>query len=279
MKLGVHVSIAGRIYEAIDRARELGCQTMQMFSRNPRGWAAAKLVPEDVEEFKKRRKASRITPLAVHIPYLINLGSPEKGLWKRSIQAYVEDIIRADKLGAEYFVTHLGSHKGKGPEQGIDRFAKGLNIAIQRSKPRLMILLENTAGQGDSMGHKFEQIKAIIDKTKNKKKLGICFDTCHAYAAGYDVATKKGLEQTLKQVDKTVGIKNIKLIHANDAKGPLGSHLDRHEHIGKGKIGLAGFKIFVNHPKLKDLPYILETPKKDPKWDPMNMAALRKLAK
>lgn len=281
MRIGVHVSIAGKIYQAVDRAKELGCDTMQIFSRNPRGWAVSKLIPEDVEEFKKRRKQGKIAPLVVHIPYLINLGSPEEGLWKKSIQAYIDDIIRADKLSAEYFVTHLGSHKGKGIDAGIKRFAEGLNIAVEKSKPKLMILLENTSGAGDSMGHKFGQIQAIIEKVevKVKNKLGICFDTCHAYAAGYDIATKKGLEETLKEADETVGIKSIKLIHANDCKGPLGCHLDRHENIGKGKIGLEGFRNFVNNPKLRGLPYILETPKKDPKWDPMNIATLRKLAK
>ena len=277
MRLGVHVSIAGKIYEAVDRAKALNCECMQIFSRNPRGWQAAKLDKADVEEFKKRRKEAGITPLVVHIPYLINLASPEDRLYEKSIQAYLEDIRRADLLSAEYFVTHLGSHKGKGRDLGIDRFARALDKIIKELKPKVKILLENTSGSGNWLGGDFEDIAEIMTKSHQKDKLGLCFDTCHAYAAGYDIKNKKGLDETLKKIDKLIGIKKLKLIHINDSKGDLGSHLDRHQHIGKGKIGRDGFKLILHHPKLRDLPYVLETPKEDVKSDPMNLKTVRSI--
>ena len=277
MRLGVHVSIAGKIYEAVDRAKALNCECMQIFSRNPRGWQAAKLDKADVEEFKKRRKEAGITPLVVHIPYLINLASPEDRLYKKSIQAYLEDIRRADLLSAEYFVTHLGSHKGKGRDLGIDRFARALDKIIKELKPKVKILLENTSGSGNWLGGDFEDIAEIMTKSHQKDKLGLCFDTCHAYAAGYDIKNKKGLDETLKKIDKLIGIKKLKLIHINDSKGDLGSHLDRHQHIGKGKIGRDGFRLILHHSKLRNLPYVLETPKEDIKSDPMNLKTVRSI--
>jgi len=279
MRLGLHVSIAGKIYESVERARALGCETMQIFSRNPRGWAAAKLITEDVVELKRLRREAGITPLVIHIPYLINLASPEEGLWRKSVQAYIEDIERADALGAEYFVTHLGSHRGRGEEYGIKRFSDGLNTAIEKTRPKTMILLETTSGSGDSLGYKFEHIKEIIANVKSKKSVGVCLDTCHVYTAGYDIAAKDGLEETLTEFDSLIGIEKLRVVHLNDSKGALGSRLDRHEHIGKGRIGLNGFKIFLNHPKLRALPYILETPKDNPKWDKMNLKTVRDLCK
>ncbi|KPK41805.1 MAG: hypothetical protein AMJ78_04515 [Omnitrophica WOR_2 bacterium SM23_29] len=279
MKLGVHVSIAGHIYEAVDRAAQLRCDTFQIFSRNPRGWAVTKLDPKDAEEFKRRRKEKSIAPVVVHIPYLINLCSPEENLWKRSVNAYIEDIKRADMLGAEYFVTHLGSHKGKGEEFGISRFSSGLNEAIKKTEPKLMILLENTAGSGNWLGYKFEHLKTIIDKIKDKKHIGICLDTAHTFESGYDVKTKAGLDSTLRKIDSIVGLDKIKVIHLNDSKTAFGSHADRHWHIGKGEIGMNGMSLILNHPKLKGLPFILETPKKDLKDDRTNLATVRKLAK
>ncbi len=277
MRLGVHVSIAGKIYEAVDRAKALNCECMQIFSRNPRGWQATKLDKADVEEFKKRRKEADITPLVVHIPYLINLASPEDRLYEKSIQAYLEDIRRADLLSAEYFVTHLGSHKGKGRDLGIDRFARALDKIIKELKPKVKILLENTSGSGNWLGGDFEDIAEIMTKSHQKDKLGLCFDTCHAYAAGYDIKNKKGLDETLKKIDRLIGINKLKLIHINDSKGDLGSHLDRHQHIGKGKIGRDGFRLILHHPKLRDLPYVLETPKEDIKSDPMNLKTVRSI--
>lgn len=277
MLLGLHVSIAGRIDEAVDRAVALHINTMQIFSRNPRGWQAAKLKFEDVTAFKAKRLKAKIFPILVHIPYIINLSSPEECLWKRSIQSYAEDIKRADALGAEYFVTHLGSHRGKGEAFGIRRFAEGLNRAIAKAKPKLTVLLENTAGSGDGLGYKFEHLKAMISLIKEKSKVGVCLDTAHTFESGYDVKTKKGLDDTLLRFDKIVGLKRLKALHLNDSKSPYGSHVDRHWHIGKGEIGSAGIKLIINHPKLRNLPFVLETPKETEKSDPANLKKVREL--
>ncbi|MFA5334501.1 MAG: deoxyribonuclease IV [Candidatus Omnitrophota bacterium] len=279
MKLGVHVSIAGHIYEAVDRAAALGCNTFQVFSRNPRGWEALELDPEDAAEFKKRRKAKNISPVVVHIPYLINMCSPDEYLWRRSVDAYIEDIRRADMIGADYFVTHLGSPKEKGRDYGIARFSKGLNEAIARAKPKLMILLENTAGGGDSIGSKFEDIEEIINSVKDKGKVGVCLDTAHTFEAGHDDKTKAGLEALLKYIDSTVGLDKIKVIHFNDSMSEMGSHNDRHWHIGKGKIGAEGMERIVNVPEFRDCAFILETPKETEKSDKANLAAVRKMRK
>src|SRR3990167_9436837 len=337
MKLGVHVSIAGHIYEAVDRAAELGCNTFQIFSRNPRGWEALELNPSDAEEFKKRRKEKKISPVVVHIPYLINLCSGDDALWRKSVDAYIEDIKRADMLCADYFVTHLGSPKEKGRDYGIERFSKGMSAAIAKvpsrlrsdikradmlcadyfvthlgspkekgrdygierfskgmseaiakvqsrlsgTKPNLMILLENTAGGGDSIGSKFEDIAEIIKNVKAKTGIdvGMCLDTAHTFEAGFDDKTKEGLEAALKNIDSTVGLDKIKVIHFNDSLSEMGSHNDRHWHIGKGKIGAEGMKRIVNHPSLKDCAFILETPKDTERADKMNLAAVRKMRK
>jgi deoxyribonuclease-4 len=277
MRIGLHVSIAGRIDEAVDRAAALGCETIQIFSRNPRGWKSRPLVKDEVEEFKKKRKEKDIWPILVHIPYLINLATPKERLWKISINSYIDDIARTDSLSAEYFVTHLGAHTGSGEEAGLKRFCEGLSIAIKESNPKTMILLETCAGQGSSLGHKFEHIRYMLDNVK-VKNIGVCLDTCHVYAAGYDIATEGGLEGTLKKFDKIIGLKFLKAIHLNDAKGDLGSNLDRHQHIGKGKIKEAGMKRMLTHAKLADLPFVMETPKKRPKDDSMNIKTARRLS-
>jgi deoxyribonuclease-4 len=281
MRIGVHVSIAGHIYEAVDRAAALGCNAFQIFSRNPRGWDALGLDPKDAEDFKRRRKENKISAVVVHIPYLINLCSHDDALWRKSVSAYIEDLKRADMLEADYFVTHLGSPKEKGPEYGIERFSKGLIEALNKAKPRLTILLENTAGAGDGIGSRFEEIQAIIGKVEAKtgSKIGICFDTAHAFEAGFDDKTKEGLEAALKHIDSVIGLDRIKVVHFNDSMSDFESHYDRHWHIGKGKIGAEGLKRIINHPKLKDCAFILETPKETDRDDKMNLAAARKMVK
>lgn len=275
MRLGFHVSIAGSIYKAIDRAKEIGCETMQIFSRNPRGWQALRLKKRDVEEFKKRRRKGRIFPLFVHIPYLINLASPEKRLYSKSINAYIEDIIRSDLLGAEFFVTHLGSHVGDGEERGIQRFVSALDAIIEKADPKSTILLETQAGSGSSLGFRFEHIACIMNGIGRKEKLGICLDTQHIYAAGYDIAND--LDGVLEDFDSIIGLENLMAVHLNDSKSPLGSRIDRHEHIGKGKIGLKAFERILSHPALRHLPFIMETPKKTIKDDLRNMTAVKNL--
>ena len=278
MLLGVHVSTEGKIYEAVERAHQLGCNTMQIFSRNPQRWRDNFLEPKDIEEFKKRQDKLKIKPLFIHIPYLINLASPNPRLYEASIEAYIEDILEAGLLKADYIVTHMGSHKETSEEAGIKRLIDALNIILEKTKNSPVgIMLENTSGSGSWLGYKFSHQKEIIQGLKHKERISLCFDTAHAYLAGYDIATKDGLGKTLDEIDKLVGINFIKLIHLNDAKGALDSRHDRHEHIGKGTIGLEGMKRIVNHPKLSSLPFILETPKKSEEDDIMNLNTVRKL--
>ena len=278
MILGVHVSVSGKIYEAIDRAGELGCNTMQIFARNPQRWRNNSLEPGDINEFQKRQKVSKIKPIFIHIPYLINLASPNPRLYNASIEAYIEDILEAHTLKADYIVTHLGSYKETSEEAGIARLISALNIILEKTKAvNVGILLENTSGSGSWLGYKFSHQKEIIQGLKYKDRVGLCFDTAHAYLAGYDISTPEGLETTLDEIDELVGIKLIKLIHLNDAKDKLDSRHDRHEHIGQGKIGLQGMKRIINHPKLRNLPFILETPKKSEEDDRINLNTVRKL--
>ena len=280
MILGVHISGAGKIYETLDRAHALKCQTMQIFARNPQQWRATSLNPKDIEEFKRRRKKFHIDPVFIHISYLINLASPNPKLYQGSIRAYVEDMQDAQKLKADYIVTHMGSHKETSEDAGIKRLVAALNKILEKTRgSKVGILLENTSGSGSWLGYKFEHQKKILSGVKEKSRVGLCLDTAHAYLAGYDLRTKEGLAKMLDEIDKQVGLKLIKLIHLNDAYGALASHHDRHNHIGKGSIGLEGMKRIINHPKLKDVPMILETPKDDEKSDILNLALVRKLSK
>jgi len=280
MRIGLHVSIAGHIYESLERAKALGCDAMQIFSRNPRGWQVSEMPAADVAEFKRLRLKYGISPVVVHIPYIINLATPDWKLYEKSIDAYIEDMERADELGAEYFVTHLGSHIESGEEGGIGRFSKALAQILKRARPKTMILLENTAGSGSWIGYRFEHLKRIMDDVGSLSKgVGVCIDTAHTFEAGYDIRTKAGLDATLKKLDKLVGIERVKVVHFNDSLSELGSRVDRHQHIGKGNIGLAAMGRIINHPLLKDSAFIMETPKETDKDDKRNMAVTRKLIK
>lgn len=278
-RIGLHVSIAGGIYESLERARALGCNTMQIFSRNPRGWQASEFDPSDIGNFRSLKKEYDIAPVAVHIPYIINLATPIDGLYKKSITAYMEDVARADALGAEYFVTHLGSHVGTGENKGIRRFGDALNQIINKAKPKTMILLENTAGSGSCIGYRFEHIERIIDELDHPERVGVCLDTAHTFESGYDIKTKAGLEKTLKEFDKLVGLDKIKVVHFNDSLSTLGSHVDRHQHIGKGNIGLPALKRIINNPKLENAAFIMETPKETEMDDKKNLAMAKELIK
>ncbi len=281
MILGVHVSGVARLDQTLDVAHKLKCQTMQIFARNPLQWRGAEaLDPEDVEKFKLKRKKFHIDPVFIHISYLINLASPDPRLYHGSIRAYIEDIKDAERLNADYIVTHMGSHKETSEGEGIKRLIQALNEIIEATKDsKVGILLENTSGSGSWLGYKFEHQTAIVAGLKDKARVGLCIDTAHAYLAGYDLSTKDGLSRMLAEIDTGVGLGMIKLIHLNDAHGKLGSHHDQHDHIGKGGIGLEGLKRIINHPKLKHIPMILETPKDDAKSDATNLALVRKLSK
>ena len=278
-RIGVHVSIAGHIWESLERARGLGCNAMQIFSRNPRSWQAEELNSADVERFKKLKAQYDISPVAVHIPYIINLATPDDTLYKRSIIAYMEDLERTDLLGIEYFVTHLGSHVGSGEDAGIKRFSGALDGIIKKAKPKATVLLENTAGSGSWIGYRFEHIRRIIDGIRYAGRVGVCLDTAHTFEAGYDIKTKNGLDKTLKEFDRFVGTDLIKVVHLNDSLSPFGSRVDRHHHIGKGNIGMDAMKRIINHPKLKQAAFILETPKESDKDDLRNLAIVKKMAK
>ncbi len=276
-RIGVHVSIAGKIWESLERAKALGCNTMQIFSRNPRLWQASEFDPSDIENFKKLKADYDIAPVAVHIPYIINLATPIDGLYKKSMAAYIEDIARADALGVEYVVTHLGSHVGTGEDKGIRRFGDALNQIINKTRPKTMILLENTAGSGSCIGYRFEHIERIIDELDHPERVGVCLDTAHTFESGYDIKTKKGLEKTLKDFDKLIGLDKIKVVHFNDSLSTIGSHVDRHQHIGKGNIGLVAMKRIINHPGLKDAAFIMETPKETDMDDRRNIKTVKRL--
>jgi deoxyribonuclease-4 len=278
-RIGVHVSIAGKIWESLERAKALGCNTMQIFSRNPRGWQAAEFDPSDIKIFRKLKTDYDIAPVAVHIPYIINLATPVDGLYKNSMIAYMEDLARVDVLSAEYLVTHLGSHVGTGEDKGIERFSSALNQIINKARPDAMILLENTAGSGSCIGYKFEHIRRIIEGLDHPEKAGVCLDTAHTFESGYDIKSKAGLEKTLKKFDRLVGIDKIKVVHFNDSLSTIGSHVDRHQHIGKGNIGLEAMGRIINHPKLKAAAFIMETPKNTDKDDRMNLKIARKMVK
>ncbi len=278
MLLGVQVSTQGKIYEALERAHQLGCNTMQIFSRNPQRWRDSPLAPEDIAEFNRRQEKLKIRPLFIHIPYLINLASPNPRLYNASIDAYIEDILEAHTLRADYIVTHMGSHKETSERSGLKRLTQALNAILDSTKAvKVGILLENTAGSGSWLGYKFSHQKEVIQGLNNRERVGLCLDTAHAYLAGYDIATKEGLGKMLDEIDKLVGVSFLKLIHLNDAKDKLNTHRDRHEHIGKGFIGLEGMRRIINHPELRNVPFILETPKKSEEDDRVNLQTVKKL--
>ena len=277
MRLGFHVSISGGFALAVQRAYEIGCTTMQIFSRNPRGWTVKPLDPADVAEFKRLRAQWDIGPVFVHTNYLINLASPKPDLYERSIEQFVVDLERTEKLGAEYLVTHLGSASGQEPGWMIDRVAGALNMAMKLHQPRATILLENTAGEKGDVGYELAQVQAVIGKLTDASPIGICYDTCHGFAAGYDIRTEQAVDGLAQEIDATVGLARLKGIHLNDCLRDFASRVDRHWHIGEGKIGEDGMRLFLNHRSFKDIPKIMETPKETEEDDPRNLTRVRSL--
>ena len=268
MKVGCHVSISGSIDKSIDNAVERECSAFQIFTRNPRGWHAKDLTKEDIDLFKSKLKESKIDRLATcaHMPYLPNLATPKNDGFEKSVKTLINEVERCAQLGIPYLVTHLGSHLGTGEEAGIKKLVEALTKAGQ-TKNDVMILLENTAGQKNSVGSDFEQLGEIFKQLKPEKKFGVCLDTCHAFVAGYDLRTEEKVKETFKEFDKHVGIKNLKILHLNDARGELGCNLDRHYHLGLGGIGEEGIKSVVKFANKKKIPIILETPIDDDRDD------------
>lgn len=277
MKLGFHVSISGGFAKSVERASELGCTCMQIFSRNPRGWTVKPLEKDDVAAFKKLREKLDIGPVFVHTNYLINLASSRLDLYEKSIEQFVIDLERTETLGAEYLVTHLGSASGQSEEWMIERVANALNMAMKLHKPQATILLENTAGEKGDVGYTLEQVQEVIARLSDTAYVGICYDTCHGFAAGYDIRTQEGVNALADKIVSTVGLARLKGMHLNDCLKELNSRVDRHWHIGEGTIGLEGFKLLLNHPVFKDVPKVMETPKKTEEDDPKNMKVARSL--
>jgi deoxyribonuclease-4 len=280
MYLGVHVSISGKIADSIDRAASLGCTAMQIFSRNPRQWRSLNLTSEDAAEFRRRRKDSGIGAVAVHVPYLINLATSYDVLYRKSVQAYIEDIREAHRLGAEYFVTHMGSYKNSTLPAGVAQFIKALDEIFEATKGiKVRLLLENTAGSGHWLGATFEHHRRIFEGVKDSSRLGVCLDTAHLFGAGFDIRKPDVFDKVIVDIETKLGKRALKVVHLNDSAAGLGSLADHHAHIGKGEIGLKSFKHIVNHPGLRDAALILETPKDTPRADRMNLSRVRKLIK
>jgi len=279
MPLGAHMSIAGGIYKAMERGQSIGCESIQIFTKNPRQWAARQLSDEDVLLFKQHREETGIHPIVAHDSYLINLASPKEELWHKSLESFAGELDRCGRLGIPYLVMHPGSHGIDGVEMGLQRVAEAFDLLFERSSGEaIMVLLETTAGHKHSLGSSFEQLARIIELVERKERLGICFDTCHAFAAGYELRTRQGYERTFKELDQAVGLSRLKAFHLNDSKQDLDSHVDRHEQIGKGYLGLEPFRMILNDPRFRGLPMLLETPKgKDMAEDVENLAVLRSL--
>jgi len=277
VRVGVHVSIAGSLDLAVDRAKETGCDVFQMFSRNPRGWGYKPLSDNDCVIYKEKIRTAGIIPVD-HMPYLPNLASPKPDIYEKSIEALIAELERCEQLGIPYLITHLGHHLGDGIAGGRARVISAINTALGESDTTVTLLLENTAGEKNSVGSSFEHIRGIIDGIENHTRTGVCFDTCHAFAAGYELRTKTGLAETLAQFEEHIGIRNLKIIHLNDTKGERGSGLDRHEHIGMGLIGENGFRNILHHPVLSALPLICETPVDERRDDVGNITKVRELA-
>jgi len=279
LRIGIHTSIAGDIAGALDLAHGVGANALQIFSSSPRMWARgpARIADAEAARFRERSKELGLGPLVIHDNYLINLASPNPVLRTRSVQAFHQELVRALALGADFLVAHPGSGRESDKNTAIQSIAQGLKHATRGLKlGDLVILLENTAGQGTSVGSRFEELKGILDACPGLP-LGICIDTAHTFAAGWDLRTADGLESTLQAMDRTVGLDRVAVVHVNDSKTPLGSRVDRHEHIGKGKIGLEAFGRILNHPLLVGRAFILETPIDKPGDDRRNVAALWKL--
>ena len=275
--VGLHISAAGSLDLAFDRAQELGATTFQIFTRNPNQWKFKPLEDEVVSLFKEKRKRSGFRRIVDHMPYLPNLASSEKSTMKISRYTLGEETKRCDSLGIDYLVMHLGSHLGRGAAVGIANIAGGVNEAVAGSEGETVILLENMAGQKNCVGARFEEIRSILDRVKEGDRVGVCLDSCHAFASGFDLRNGEAVANTMGLFDEIVGLDRLKVIHLNDSKGALGSRLDRHENIGEGKIGRAGMRTFLHYPGVGEGPIIMETPYEDVKTMEKSIKLVRSL--
>jgi len=273
------MSIAGGLHLAFARIQEVQGEALQIFTSNQRQWRTIPLTPEMVADFQQHWEKNGHMPVAAHDSYLINLAAPDSDQLEKSVGAFADELRRAATLGIPFLITHPGSHLGRGSDVGLERFVGNLDRAITRSKvSEVKVLLETTAGQGTNLGSSFEQIACILSQSTYGDGLGVCFDTAHAFAAGYDIRTLETYEDTFSRFDRIIGLERLEFFHINDSKRPLGSRVDRHEHIGKGEIGLSAFRLLLNDPRFQQHPMVLETPKgKDLKEDKENLRVLRSL--
>lgn len=281
MLLGAHMSIAGGTFNAFLHGEKYGCTTIQIFTKSSNQWRARELTDEESEKFHAEQKRTSINPVIAHDSYLINLCSPDDALLKKSREAFLVEMERCERLKIPHLVTHPGSHIDKGEDWGIKRIAESISWLHGRSEGfKVRITLETTAGQGSNLGYRFEQIASMIEQSSQPERLAVCLDTCHIFAAGYDIATREGYEKTISEFDRIIGLERLAVIHFNDSRKGPGSRVDRHEHIGEGEIGKEPFAFFMQDKRFEKIPKLLETPKgANGDMDKVNMAILRELAK
>ncbi|MGQ9678490.1 MAG: deoxyribonuclease IV [bacterium] len=277
MRFGFHISIAGGFANVRTRALEVGCETIQIFTRSPRSWSVPKFDENDVAKFKGDMKKGDISPIFAHAPYLPNLAASDAAIRERSVANIAEELQRCAFLGIEFLVVHVGKALGAEGKVALTQVADNINFILNRVPNRVKLLLENTAGMGSEVGYRFDDIAQIIELVEQKDRIGATLDTAHSFEAGYDWRSKNVIDETLRQFDQTIGLGRLYLLHLNDSKTPLGSRIDRHWHIGKGEIGLNGFWEIVNHPLLKNLPGIMETPRTSAQDDLDNIRTIRRL--
>jgi deoxyribonuclease-4 len=288
-RLGAHLSIGGGLPRAVERAVVSGCETLQIFTKSAGQWRARPLPDREIEEFRRLVEASGVRPVFAHNSYLINIAAAAPALRTQSLEALWDEIVRAESLGLDGLIMHPGSYTSGTEADGLRLIAEGIGELLSRRRLKTTILLEHTAGQGTNLGHRFEHLAAILDGVKWSRKVGVCIDTCHLVAAGYDITQERGYRETFRQLDATVGLDRVKAFHLNDSKRPCGSRVDRHEHIGQGCLGLETFRRLLNDRRFKESPMLLETPKDDARerkrsatleidpFDKINLATLRSL--
>jgi deoxyribonuclease-4 len=276
-RLGVHTSIAGGIELSLKRAKDLGCNTVQIFSHNPRQWFVKEISQSSVLRFKNLRKAFDINPVFIHTSYLINLSSSNIDIVQKSTELLIKELDIADLINADYVILHTGSASQDSEEIGQKRAIEALKKISRKTEWKTKLLLENTAGERGDISSKIKDLAKIINKINSPLIGGICIDTCHAFAAGYDIRDEEGQFSLIEEIELYIGLNSLKLIHLNDSKKGYNAKVDRHEHIGVGHIGLKGLKGFINHPLLKDVPLILETPKRSDEDDRRNLAIVKEM--
>ncbi|MDI6801940.1 MAG: deoxyribonuclease IV [Thermodesulfovibrionales bacterium] len=276
-RLGVHTSIAGGVHLSIERAKELGCNTVQIFSHNPRQWFVNEIPKDNIRQFRKSRELYDIDPVYIHTSYLVNLAASNNYIFEKSIHLLIQEMDIADSLDADYVILHTGSASQDSEDNARRKAIEALKIISKQKTWNAKLLLENTAGERGDISSHMKDLAGIIDNTNSALISGVCIDTCHAFAAGYNISNEKGIERFVNEIKLYLGIDSVKLIHLNDSKKGCNSHVDRHEHIGEGGIGRHGLKRFINHPAFENIPLILETPKKSEEDDPRNLKIVKGL--